>query len=71
MFQEITYYPIFGKPLIMYLGALTLLMLLTTASVGILIFRGKAIPFAWHPGLAGTTIALALVHATLGFLAYL
>jgi hypothetical protein len=72
MFQEITYYLIFGKPLIVYLGILTLLSLLTTASIGFLNLRGiRTIPFRYHPVCAGLTILLALVHGLLGLLAYL
>ena len=70
MLQEISYYLIFGKPVIMYLGIATLGLLLATATVGLLIFRGKKIPFAWHPRLAACTIAVALVHGTLGILYY-
>ena len=70
MLQEISYYPIFGRPVIMYLGIATLTLLLSTAVAGLLIFRGKKIPFAWHPRLAACTIAVALVHASLGILAY-
>lgn len=70
MFQEISYYLIFGKPFLMYLGATTLILLLSTATVGFLYLKGKEIPFGWHVTLAKCTIVVALVHATLGFLAY-
>ncbi len=74
MLLNITYYPIFGYPLIMYLGILTLLSLLGTATVGYLVFSGHAKPpiitFATHRFLAYTTIALALIHSTLGLLIY-
>jgi DMSO/TMAO reductase YedYZ heme-binding membrane subunit len=70
MFQEISYYLIFGKPLIMYLGITTLTLFLVTASVGILIMKGKEIPFSWHRTLAVCAIALAIVHGLLGITAY-
>ena len=72
MFQEITYFLIFGKPLIMYLGILTLLAILVTAGIAIMNKKGvHVIPFRWHPVCAGIAILLALVHGLLGILAYL
>lgn len=71
MLNNITYYLIFGKPLIMYLGIVTLLSLMVTAYIGYSNFKGKSkIPFAWHPRIAAITILIALVHGTLGLLAY-
>jgi hypothetical protein len=73
MFTNITYYLIFGYPLIMYLGILTLLSLLCTATIGYLIFSGKAKPpitINTHRAFAYTTIALALIHGVLGLLVY-
>ena len=71
MFQEITYFLIFGKPLIMYLGILTLLVILVTAAIAVMNKKGiRIIPFWWHPVCAGLAILLALVHGLLGMLAY-
>jgi hypothetical protein len=71
MFQEITYYLIFGKPLILYLGILTLLAFLVTATIGVMVLKGiRTIPFRWHTRCAGCAILLALVHGLLGMLAY-
>ena len=71
MFQDITYFLIFGKPLIMYLGILTLLAILFTASIAVLNLKGiRTIPFRWHPRCAAGAIVLALVHGLLGVLAY-
>lgn len=68
MFQDISYALIFGKPLIMYLGILTLLSFLTTAAVGIMNMKGiTTIPFVWHPRLAVLSICLALIHGALGY----
>lgn len=71
MFQDITYFLILGKPLILYLGALTLLSLLLTAAIAVMNKRGiRTIPFRWHALCAGCTILLAFVHGALGLLAY-
>ena len=71
MFQEITYYLIFGKPLIMYLGILTLLAFLFTAAIAVMNLKGvRTIPYRWHPRCAAVAILLALVHGLLGLLAY-
>ena len=72
MFQEITYFPIFGKPLIMYLGILTLLAFLVTAAIGVMTLKGiRTVPFRWHTRCAACAILLALVHGLLGILAYI
>jgi len=71
MFTDISYYLIFGKPLIMYLGIIVLLSFLITASIPILRKRGIAIPYEYHPLMAKISIALAIVHAILGITAYL
>ena len=69
--NEIAYFQIFGKPLIMYLGITTLLLFLLTAVIGVLILRGKTrIPFKWHKRLAIIAIIFALIHGSLGILAY-
>lgn len=71
MLQNITYYMIFGKPLIMYDGILTLLCLLFTASISIMNLNGiKTIPFKWHPRMAIITIIMAVIHGTFGILAF-
>jgi hypothetical protein len=72
MLQNISYALIFGKPLIMYLGILTLAGFLFTASIPVLNKRGiRIIPFAWHPRCAMMAICLAVIHGSLGVLAYL
>lgn len=71
MFTDITYMLIFGKPLIMYLGIITLLSFLTTAAIGYVILHGiRKLPFSWHIWGARISIGLALVHAFLGVAAY-
>lgn len=71
MIFQIAYYQILGKPLIMYLGILVLTSLLTTATLGFLIYRGKPIPISLHFKMAATTVTLALIHAFLGLGSYL
>lgn len=71
MFEAITYAPILGKPLILYLGVLTLIGFFFTASVAILNHKGiHTIPFRWHIRCAAASICLAVVHGSLGLLAY-
>jgi hypothetical protein len=71
MLQEITYALIFGKPLIMYLGILTLAAFLLTASIALMNRRGiRIIPFKWHPRCAALALSLAIIHGALGVLAF-
>lgn len=71
MLQNVTYFLIFGKPLIMYLGIATYVSFLLTASIAIMNARGvRKIPFRWHPRMALLSIALATIHGVLGILAY-
>ena len=71
MLEDVTYYLIFGKPLIMYLGLMTLLSFSFTASIAIMNKRGiKGIPFRYHPKMAIFSLVLAILHGTLGMLAY-
>jgi len=63
---------ILGKPLILWGGLITLTSLLFTALISVLNNRGNhKIPFKWHSIMARVTVALALIHGTLGLLAYL
>lgn len=71
MLQEISYFLIFGKPLIMYFGVITLCSFLATAAIPLLRqSRIIHLSFVWHPRLAGFALVLGLVHGTLGVLAY-
>jgi hypothetical protein len=71
MLQQVSYYLIFGRPLILYLGIITVCMLLVTASIPVLSRRGLVkIPFVWHVRLAVLTICIALVHGMLGIALY-
>jgi hypothetical protein len=56
----------------MYMGIITLLSFLFTASIAVLNMKGiHRIPFKWHPRMAAVSIMLAIVHGLLGILAYL
>ena len=67
MVHNLAFTLIFGQPLVMYLGITTFLLLLFTATVGFLNFKGiSVIPFKWHPRLALITIIVALIHGILG-----
>lgn len=67
MIHTLAYTLIFGKPLIMYGGLFTFALVLFTATVGALNFKGIVIiPFRWHPRLAIITIIFAIFHALLG-----
>lgn len=70
--RTIAYSLIFGKPIIMYSGIITLLSFLFTASISILNvkFNIHTIPFRWHPRMAFISITLAIVHGLLGLSAY-
>ncbi len=69
MFQQISYYLIFGKPLIMYLGIATLLAFFTAASFGYLTLKGKA-KISQHFMAIKIAFALAIIHAILGIALY-
>lgn len=67
MINQIALLPLFGKPLIIYAGAVTLLSFLLTAYAGWRSLDPKhGLPFRYHLFLARTSIALGLVHALFG-----
>jgi len=71
MLENLIYFQILGKPLIMYFGIITLLSFLFTASIAVLNQKGiHFIPFVWHPRMAIISITLAIMHGTFGILAY-
>ena len=72
MLTNITFYIIAGLPLIVYFGMFTLLCFIFTALIALMNRRGiNKIPIKWHFRMAKFSIALALIHGTLGILAYL
>jgi hypothetical protein len=71
MFQEFTYYLIFGIPLIVYLGIVTIFIFIITALLALLKRKAKIkISINWHYRLAYISIFLALIHGLFGILAY-
>lgn len=72
MIAKIAYFIILGKPLVFYLGIISLLLFIATATIAILNIKGiNKIPFVWHPRLAIIAITVALIHALLIILATL
>ena len=69
MLQNISYYLIFGKPVIMYLGILAYILMITTATLGYLVTKGKT-KFIYHKWFAISVIILVVIHAILGILLY-
>lgn len=57
---------IFGLPVYFYLGILTFIALISTATLGMLYVKGKyGVQFSWHMNLAKITIIIAIIHAIL------
>jgi len=52
----------------MYLGIIVLTLFIITASLGILILKGKNVKMTWHKAVAAAAIALGISHAILGVL---
>lgn len=72
MIQNIALTQILGLPLVAYGGMATLLLVLFTAIVGFLNYRGiTTIPFKWHPVLALFTIIFSLIHGAMGLSIFL
>ena len=69
MLTEISYYLIFGKPVIMYTGLLTLLSFIITAYIGTRVLAGKA-TVRQHVTMVIISFLLAAVHGLLGILLY-
>jgi len=65
-FSDIAYYNVFGIPLLVYGGMLTLILLLATATAGWLVMKGK-VKFSFHKILAIITIIIAFGHGLLAF----
>ena len=54
---------IYGLPLYFYLGIVTFIMLITTATFGMLVLKGKfGVQFSWHVNMARATIIFAIIH---------
>ena len=71
MLENITYYPIFNIPFIVYFGIITIILFLITAIIAFLKRKGKLkISIKWHYYLAYISITLGLIHGILALLAY-
>ena len=69
--DQIAFFKIFGKPLILYTGSITILSFMFTATIAVLNKKGiRVIPFKWHKRCAITSLTLAMIHGTIGFLTY-
>ncbi len=69
MLNNISFYMIGGKPLIMYGGIIVLLLMLATATLGAMVLKGK-IQFKYHKAMAISTIIVGLLHGILGMLSF-
>jgi len=72
MFHAFALTTFFGLPLVAYGGLTTLVLVIFTATVGFLNFKGiHTIPFKWHPVLALITITVAIIHGFFGLSIFL
>ena len=72
MLKALALYLILGKPLVMYIGILTLLSFFFTASIAILNRRGiRKLPFRFHPKMARLSLLIGSVHALLALSLFL
>ena len=71
MLATLAYTLFLGKPLIMYGGILTYLLLVLTAIVAVMNTKGNhLIPFKWHHRLAIASIFMATIHGIFGLASY-
>jgi len=72
MLHDIAVFQVAGRPLIFYLGIVTLISLVVTALIGFARRRGiRRIPFRWHRLMAIATLVMAGAHAVLALSTYL
>ncbi len=70
MLNEISYYPIFGYPFILYLGLIAVVLFLIAVSIST-VFKAKIKShYKVHRQIAIISIVIALLHALMGILAY-
>jgi len=60
-----------GRSFVILLGITTILLFIITASLGLLIFKGKSIPFKIHPTMASLGIITGIIHGSVGISIYL
>jgi hypothetical protein len=57
---------IYNLPIALYFGIITFICLITTATIGMLVLKGRYnIPFKWHMRMAAITVIFALIHVSL------
>jgi hypothetical protein len=66
MFAKIAFYMIFGKPLVMYGGLLTVCLMIAAATLGYLASKGK-VSLTAHKTFVALLIIVGLAHAILSF----
>ena len=72
MIAQFAYSTYLGVPVVAYVGMLTLLLLLATATLGYLSLHGKIQNgFKYHFFFAKTAVAFAVIHAILASSTYL
>lgn len=70
--EKLAYLSLFGKPLIFYLGIVSLTSLLATVLLAVLIRRNKlSLSFKWHIRMAWVTVGVSLLHGLLALSVYL
>lgn len=74
MIHALAYTLLWGKPLVMWTGLLTLLSFFATATFGFLFYHHsswvKKLPFKVHPFFAVTSLTLACIHGLMGLSLY-
>ncbi|KYC44663.1 MAG: hypothetical protein APG10_01540 [Candidatus Methanofastidiosum methylothiophilum] len=70
MLNQISYYPILGYPLILYLGIIALILFLMAVSISTALKGKIKSHFKIHRRIAIISILIALVHGLMGILAY-
>lgn len=71
MVSSFAHIMISGLPVALWFGVITFLCLVTTATLGILVLKGRYnIPFKWHMRMAAVTIFFAVIHVILVILQY-
>ena len=72
MISDIGYIPVFGKPLVLWLGIITAIGFASTATVMVLnLYTKIRIPVKYHHWLAGISLALMMIHAALAIAIYI
>jgi hypothetical protein len=52
-----------GLPLAFVMGGATIILLITTAVLGMLVLKeGSKVPFSWHMNFARLTVLVAILH---------